>query len=142
MPQAEPTAEAPRQLPGLDRENSAFWTGGAEGQLLIARCASCGNWMHPPLPRCTRCSSDDVAPRPVSGRGRILSFTINHQKWVPGLAVPFAIAVVELEEQAGLYLFTNIIDCPIDQIAFDMAVEVSFLPQADIYLPLFRPRAA
>jgi hypothetical protein len=37
-----------RPLPELTPENTAFWTGGAEGKLMIAFCADCQHAIHPP----------------------------------------------------------------------------------------------
>lgn len=78
-----------------------------------------------------------MAPRAVSGRGCVLSFTVNHEKWLPGLEEPFVFAVVELEEQAELYLFTNVLG-DIDAVKSGMAVEVVFEQHEDVWLPMFR----
>lgn len=129
----------PRILPGLDGVNRPYWTGGAQGQLLIARCGDCSRYQHPPQPFCPDCGWRETTPVPVSGRGRIKSFTVNRQKWLPSLPVPFIFAAVELDEQEGLYVFANIVDCPVEAVDFDMAVTVCFLPQEDIFLPMFTP---
>ncbi len=129
----------PRRLPLLNRETEAFWTGGSEGRLMICRCEACGRYLHPPLPRCPPCGGQ-TAPSPVSGKGRVASFTINVQAWTPGLQVPFVFAAVELVEQAELYVFTNIIDCPAREVRIGMSVEVAFEPHGDVWLPLFRPQ--
>lgn len=105
---------------------------------MISRCERCGVYQHPPLPRCPKCGSNQVAPSPVSGRGRVATFTINHEPWLPGLPVPFIYAAVELVEQSELYLFTNIL-CPVDQVRSGMPVMVTFEQHEDVYLPLFRP---
>ncbi len=128
-----------RQLPALERDTRFFWTAGAAGTLLINRCDSCGRYQHPPLPNCPACGSDAINAAPVSGQGRIASFTINHQAWLPRLAVPYVFAVIELIEQAELYVFTNIIDCSVEQVHIGMPVEVRFEQHDDVYLPMFRP---
>lgn len=129
---------ARRPLPLLEPLTRHYWTGGAEGQLLIQRCGACGTWQHPPQPLCARCQSDEVAPAPVSGRGRVATFTVNHQIWLPGLAVPFVFAAVELVEQAELYVLTNIL-APVDRVHAGMAVSVCFEQHEDVFLPMFRP---
>ena len=91
-------------IPQINDENRAFWTGGADGELRFMRCSACGYYLHPPSPRCPECWSDDVAPEAVSGRGTVYTYTINRQQWMPGLEVPFVLAVVELDEQPGLRL--------------------------------------
>jgi uncharacterized OB-fold protein len=77
---------------------------------------------------------------PVSGYGRVASFTVNHQAWVPGLSVPYVFAAVELAEQAELYVLTNIVGCPIQDVCIGLKVEVSFEPIGEIFMPMFRPR--
>src|SRR3546814_16487073 len=88
-----------RILPAIDRDNEAFWTWGGEGRLAIHRCADCRYYVHPPVPFCPQCEGRDVAAQAVSGRGRIVSFTVNHKAWVPGLSVPYVLALVALDEQ-------------------------------------------
>jgi uncharacterized protein len=131
-----------RKLPLLTAENRAFWQGGAEGELRICRCADCRRWIHPPTPICLGCDSPDVGPEPVSGRGRVASFTINHQQWSPELEVPFVIAIVELVEQPGLRFLTNVISCSPDAVAIGMPVHVVFEQHEDVWLPLFGPDTA
>ena len=127
-----------RPLPLLEKQSSYFWTGGASGQLLIARCDRCGLYQHPPLQRCTGCGGDSFTPSPVSGRGRVATFTVNHEAWLPGLAVPFVFAAVELVEQPELYVFSNIVS-PVDQVRIGMPVSVCFERHGDLHIPLFRP---
>jgi uncharacterized OB-fold protein len=133
-----PRADDPRRLPAPEGEGAFYWTAGAGGRLLICRCHACARYLHPPLPRCPQCG-EAVGPQPVSGRGRIASFTVNHQAWAPGLEVPFVFAAVELAEQAELYVFTNIVNCAIDEVRIGMAVEVVFERHDDVFLPMFRP---
>lgn len=132
------TQAASRKLPALTPETAFFWTAGAEGRLKIQRCAECGHYQHPPLPRCPACHSERVEPSPVSGRGRIKTFTINHEQWLPGLDVPFVFAVVELAEQNELYLFSNIL-APPETVSIGQPVTVCFEQHEDVWLPMFRP---
>ena len=129
-------------VPQITDENGAFWTGGRDGELLIIRCTSCGYWIHPPTPRCPQCLSDAVEPQAVSGRGTVYSYTINRQAWFPGLEVPFVIAMVELDEQPGLRLMTNIVDCPTEEVEIGMPVEVAFVERGEAFIPVFHRVAA
>ncbi|RVT95055.1 DNA-binding protein [Sphingomonas crocodyli] len=130
-----------RQLPALEKDNEAFWTGGANGALMICRCAACDLYIHPPLPQCPQCAGA-VAPQAVSGRARVASYTINVQPWLPGMKVPFLFAAVELEEQKELYVMTNIVGCPVDQVTIGMPVSVVFEQHDDVWLPMFQPTEA
>jgi uncharacterized OB-fold protein len=125
--------------PQINDENRAFWTGGAEGELRIARCGNCGFYLHPPTPRCPECWSDDIAPSAVSGRGRVYTYTINRQQWMPGLEVPFVLAVIELDEQPGLRLVTTLVDCAPEDVEIGLPAEVTFVARGEAFIPLFRP---
>ncbi|MEN9717134.1 MAG: hypothetical protein RIQ99_12 [Pseudomonadota bacterium] len=131
-----------RILPMIDKDNLAFWTWGERGVLAIHRCADCDTLVHPPVPFCPGCESLNVAPSVVSGRGRVTTFTINHKQWVPGLAVPYVLALVELEEQSDVRVVANITDCAAADVTFGMPVEVWFEPHEDLWIPLFRPVGA
>lgn len=135
-------SDAPfRVLPALDVQNEFFWTSGREGVLQILRCQDCGHYLHPPSPRCPECWSASVTPEPVSGRGEILTFTVNHQSW-DGSTEPYVIAIVGLDEQEGLRLTTNIVnrgdDRAVDHVAIGQRVEVVFEERDEIWIPLFR----
>jgi uncharacterized OB-fold protein len=49
------------------------------------------------------------------------------------------VAVVELEEQPGLRLLTNIVGCPPREVAIDMPVQVEFVERGAVFVPVFRP---
>lgn len=127
-----------RKLPALEPETEFFWKSGADGRLRIQRCDDCGQYQHPPFPRCTACHGEQVSPRPVSGRAQIVTYTVNHEPWVPGLEVPFLFAAVELEEQAGLHVFTNLL-MPVEQARIGLPVSVTFQQHEDVWLPMFQP---
>jgi uncharacterized protein len=125
-----------RKLPKIEPETAFFWQSGADRVLRIQHCSACGHWQHPPWPRCTQCHSEVVAPQPVSGRGRVATYTVNHEAWLPSLPVPYLFAAVELEEQAELYVFTNLL-IPVDAVRIGMPVRVSFEQHDDVWLPMF-----
>lgn len=125
-----------RPTPKITEMNQHFWCGGADGRLHILRC-ECGVWIHPYAARCPTCRSDKIAPQAVSGRGQVAGFTVNHQPWVPGVPVPYVVAIVELEEQANIRLMTNLPRTPIDQVRIGLPVKVYFEQDGEVFLPLF-----
>ena len=78
-------------------------------------------------------------PARPRGRGRVATFTVNHKAWIPG-SEPYIIALVELNEQAGLFLTTNLVGIDGDDVILGMEVELVFEIVDGIYYPLFRPR--
>ncbi|WP_238436580.1 MULTISPECIES: Zn-ribbon domain-containing OB-fold protein [unclassified Frankia] len=130
-----------RVAPPLTDRTAAFWTSGADGLLRIARCQDCGRYLHPPRPVCSNCQRRDVAFTPVSGRGTVWSWTVNRYGWVPSMPPPYLVADVELVEQPGLRLLTNLVDCPVDEVYVGLPVQVCFARAGEAYVPLFRPEA-
>lgn len=132
----------PRMLPALDDANRAFYTGGGEGQLLVGRCVSagCRQWALPPATTCPACDSDLVA-EPVSGRARLMTWTVNSHPYHPEVAVPYVIAIVVLEEQEDLRVATNLVDVPASDEALraGMEVTVAFENHGEVFYPVFRP---
>ena len=126
-----------RKLPAITTESKDFWQGGAEGELRIYHCNDCARYFHPPSPVCPNCVSDNVAAKTVSGKATIASFTINHQQWQPELETPFVVGMVEIVEQRGLRLVTNIINCDPQEVQIGLAAKVQFLQQEDVWLPMF-----
>lgn len=125
-----------RVLPSIDSENEFFWTAGADGVLRLLCCDDCSFFLHPPVPQCPRCESRNVSPREVSGLGEIHSYTINHQAW-DGDPAPYAIVLVELAEQKGLRLTSNLVGTPVEDVRIGMPVRVQFEQHGDIWMPLF-----
>ncbi len=130
-----------RLQPLVDDENRHFWESGADGKLCFQRCSDCGYYIHPPAPVCGSCLSRAFGHEAVSGDGVVHTFTVNHHPWIPGFDPPYVVAIVELAEQDGLRLMTNIVNCAIDDVEIGMKVQVCF-EQLDggAYLPLFEPK--
>lgn len=123
-----------RPAPTPDEEE--FWRSGADGRLRMQRCASCRRWQHPPNPVCFRCLSRNLAFEPVSGLGSVYSYTINHQAWLPHLRDPYAVIVVELDEQPGLRFVSRMVDTV--DVRIGLRVKVVFEPLDDgLFAPLF-----
>jgi len=113
--------EMERPLPQPDPETAFFWEATQRGELHILRCSACGHYVHLPRPVCRECGSTDLAPSRVSGRGVVHTFTVTHFP-LPGFEPPFAVALVELEEQPGLRLASYLVDVAPDDMAVGMPV--------------------
>jgi uncharacterized OB-fold protein len=132
--------EAPsRPVPVVDDDSRAFWTGGANGELLISSCAECSRLFHPPGPICPHCASREIGFTAVSGRGEVDAFTIVQRPWIPGYDTPYVVARVRLREQRDVVLVSNIVECDPSDVGAGMIVEVVFEPREDLFVPMFRP---
>lgn len=129
-----------RYLPVIaDGPKGEFWRCGAEGVLRFTRCQDCRLWIHPHVDACRSCHSRNLKVEAVSGRGTVETWTINRQPWWGELKQPYAVAIVTLEEQAGLNLTTNIVNCALEDIHIGLPVRVVFEQVEDAWLALFEP---
>ena len=135
-------AAVDKPLPQITSEMTPFWEAARRHQLVVQRCRGCGTHRFPARDICSRCLSRDAEWIPVSGRATVFSYAVMHQVYHPGFAdeVPYAVVQVELEE--GGRLLTNVVDCPPDELAIGMPVEVVFEDRTtEVTLPKFRRRA-
>jgi len=129
-----------RYLPVIESgAKGEFWRSGADGVLRISRCQSCRHYIHPHRDACPKCRSRDVRPEAVSGKGTLESWTINRQRWFRGLDEAFSVGLVTLDEQEGLNLTTNIVNCDPGDLHIGMKVRVIFENIEDTWLALFEP---
>jgi uncharacterized OB-fold protein len=120
-------------------DTAFFWTSGADGRLRFLRCTTCRQYVHPPSPICPGCRTKTLEPEPVSGQGIVATFTINEHAWISGFEAPYVITMVEIAEQRGLRLTTNIVDCDPGAVFIGMPVQVAFEADDDVFIPLFAP---
>ena len=128
-----------RSAPPITDRTGQYWRSGSDGLLRIARCQACGWRLHPPRPVCPKCQGRDIVFEPVSGRGQVYSWTLNLYPWSPGMKPPYVLAEVELPEQAGLRILTNIVGCEPEAVYIGMNVTVDFDHVDEAWIPVFHP---
>jgi uncharacterized OB-fold protein len=128
-----------KPLPTVSHLSEPFWGAAREHRFVLQRCDECGAYQWYPKAWCADCGSRKLRWKEVTGRGTVYSYTIiNHAKANPAFTgeVPYAIAVVELQE--GPRMYGRIKDCPIEEIATGMKVRVVFEDLSEeISLPQF-----
>lgn len=118
-----------------------YWAACNEERLVIQRCKACGKFRWHPSPLCIFCAHGDYDWAPLSGRGRVYSWTvITHPVHPAAVAlVPYVVVEVELAEQDKLRMISNLVDCDPASIQFDAPVSVAFTTHASGQkLPVFR----
>jgi uncharacterized OB-fold protein len=78
---------------------------------------------------------------PISGRGTVYTFIIDHRLMVPGFNEPYVVAQIRPEETDDdvVRITGNIKECDVHDVHIGMPVEVFFEDvTADVTLPQFR----
>ena len=127
----------------MTEETAAFWSAAADGRLVAERCAACGAESFPPRGICRSCRGRDMVPAEVTGPGTVYSFTVNYQRWLPDLPVPYAVVLVEFPDHPGVRVAGRLRGCPPEAAAIGLVVDVGFEPgPGGFAIPSFVARVA
>lgn len=135
------TLTDPRPVPAPDDVSGFFWEAAAEHRLVLQRCRSCRRVQYPPEICCVHCHSDDFDLAELTGTGVLYSYAVVDRALHAGFVdkIPYVVAFVELDEQPGLRVLTNLVDVPPGtELACGMPVEVTFEERGAVTLPQFR----
>ncbi len=125
-------------LPRPSPEAAPYWEGTRLGELRFQSCTACGAPNFGPGLRCHRCQSDALEWRASAGTGAVYSWTVVWRPQTPAFAVPYAPAIVRLDE--GYDMVSALVGTDPDDITAGMRVRVEFHRVDDtITLPFFGP---
>jgi uncharacterized protein len=129
-----------KPVPEPDAVSAFYWEAARQGTLMIQRCQTCSRYLHPPDVACPQCLSDTLVPTAVSGRGRVYAYTVAHQAFDASFRddVPYVLALIELDEQPGLRMLTNLVGTTAAEVESGAPVEVTFEARGSWKLPQFR----
>ena len=127
-----------RPLPVVTELTRPFWDAARAGRLAVQKCQECGKLRFPASPLCDACLATSTAWVEVSGRGTVWSACEFHRSYFPGFDVPYAVALVRLDE--GVRMYTNLVGVDYAGIEPGMRVQAVFDPVTDdVTLIKFRP---
>jgi len=121
-----------RPRPQADRDSASWWAAVRRHELLVQRCAGCGTPRFPARAVCNRCRSLEYDWTPASGTGRVYSWIVNHQVFLPSMAdeVPFTVLAVRLDEGIGhgddLLVYGNLVGADPGELRPGLPVEAVF----------------
>ena len=130
-----------RPLPAPDELTRFYWAAAAEHRLVLQRCGSCSKLQYPPEICCVHCQAEEFEVAEVSGRGVIYSYSVVDRPLHAGFvdALPYVVVLVELADQPGLIILSNLVDVPDGtSLSCGMPVEVVFEDRGGVTLPQFR----
>ena len=123
--------------PAIDPWSKPFWDACESSRLTVQRCRKTGKTWFPPS------AVSPFAPEAgwdwteCSGRGKVLSWVVFHQKYFTGFAdrLPYNCVLVQLDE--GARMVSNL-DEPNDVIKIGQNVTVAFERRGSFSVPIFR----
>jgi hypothetical protein len=92
----------------MDRDSAPWWEAVRRHELLLQRCTGCGTPRFPPRGICNVCRGRAAEWTPASGRGRVVSWIVNHQPFVRGRALPYTVLLVRLEEGDDILMYGDL----------------------------------
>ena len=100
-----------RPVPVPDELTAPFWAAAASGELVLPRCSRCTRMTLPPDPVCPHCgtTAPDWHYERVSGNGRVRTWTIVRQAFLPGFEVPLLLVDVEVLEHPDLRIIGRLV---------------------------------
>jgi uncharacterized OB-fold protein len=120
-----------KPLPRIDALNRPFWEAAQRDELALQRCTVCGTSRYPPNRWCPACRSDASEWVAISGKGVVWSFCVFHKVYFEGFAAeaPYAVVLVELDE--GVRVYSNLVDVPREKVRIGMRVRAVYEKVAD-----------
>lgn len=126
-------------VPRMEGLTKQFYDWCRKGELRFQRCSRCEALRYVPRELCARCGSFESEWVRVQGNGSVFTYTILARAMHPAFtgAVPYAVAIIELEE--GIRLLSKVIDCAPEELHIGMQVYVDFESVNDeVAIPVFR----
>ena len=111
-----------------DELTRPFWDAANEERLVIQKCLPCDRLQHPPVHHCPDCGESNLDWVEVNGRGHIYNYGGVHDGPVRLLQEeqPFNVAVITLDDDPGIQMYSHLPGTPEDQVPINGAVEVIF----------------
>jgi uncharacterized OB-fold protein len=127
-------------VPNPSARSAAYWEACRHGELTFQRCTTCGFIGLRPFVVCANCLGRATERVTSSGLASLYSWTVVWRPPYPAFVVPYAPAVVELDE--GFFMISAVVGCEPEDLFSGMRLSVEFHDASDeIALPYFAPVA-
>lgn len=115
--------------------DAPMWESISREQMQL-QCDEGGTFYYPPGPACPESLSMQTTWKPVSGRARILAWTVFHRKYLPEYPPPTLVVAVQLEE--GPIMVSNMAYAERDRLRIDAPARMIYVDHANGYkIPSF-----
>ena len=112
-----------KPLPPISPTNQPHWdTAKQKREFHIQKCQNCNKFWWPVGPVCPDCHERNFKWEKVSGKGKINSWVVFHQRYFPGFEKELPYNVCEIELDEGPRVMTNLINVKNEEIKLGMPV--------------------
>lgn len=123
----------PRLYSPYDRP---MWESIASEEMKLQRCTESGTFRYPPGPACPESLNLESEWCPISGRAKVLSWTVFHRTYLPAYPAPNLVVAVQLEE--GPIMVSNMNYEELPNLKLDAEVKLFYADHPDGYkIPRF-----
>jgi uncharacterized protein len=113
-----------KPLPKPTESSRPYWDAAKRHELILQQCGACNAFIYYPRDRCPQCLSDQLKWRPVSGHGKVYSYTVVRRASTRSFSdKPYVLAIVELDESVRM---TTNVEAPPESVKVGMPVSVWF----------------
>ncbi|MDG6079814.1 hypothetical protein E3U23_11510 [Erythrobacter litoralis] len=132
-----------RPLPRKEAFNAPFWEGLTEREFRVTKCKDCGDWNWIPYEGCRSCLSQNLEWTPISGKGKLMTFSVVHRGPPTFGTDPYGVALVEMDEHPrSIVLLANVVDTDLDTLEIGMPMEIVYEDIPGENITMYRVKAA
>lgn len=113
-----------RPAPMTGVHDGPYWLYAKDGELRLQRCENCGAYRYPPGPVCPECLAPEHVWARLSGKGRLVAWTVFHRQYFPELPAPYVVVVVRSAE--GPFLIGNLVRADPGELRHDQPLRAVF----------------
>ncbi|MFC4584542.1 Zn-ribbon domain-containing OB-fold protein [Sphaerisporangium corydalis] len=93
--------------PVPDRDSAEWWERAARHEFVVQACGTCGTLRFPARAYCARCRGREWHWREVAPAGRVVSWIVNHQPFLPDAPTPYTVVMVRLTDAPACVMVGN-----------------------------------
>jgi uncharacterized OB-fold protein len=116
-----------RPLPIPERDSKPWWEALTRHELTLQRCSACSRLRWPARAICNRCGSFEWEWTAASGRGRVVTWLVNHHSFGGAFETPSTVVSVRLADQEDILIPARYEGPPDGRgLDFDLPMEIGF----------------
>ncbi len=111
---------------GIPDWQMPFWESLKKRKAAVQRCDECGTYRYIPKERCPACQSASSTWTPISGRGKVYTYTVVHRAPTPAYQADTPYVIVHVTMEEGFRMVANLAGVSPEAVDIDMAVHLVY----------------